>query len=79
MEPHLDKILSSVEKPEILLAGTHGENLAVRYFSELMNGVYLVVAYRVSNAQGFIITGFPMKDVGRLRRRRRVVWELRRN
>ena len=74
LHEHLPKIAKTLEEPEIVLEGRLGELLAIRWFRDLLGGAYLVVVYRPLNRKGFIITAYPTKDVGRLEKRRKVVW-----
>ena len=66
------EILETVANPTEIFAGNHGELLAVR---EVEPGKYLVVVYRESQHDGFIITAFLTRKGHALRRRQRL-WPL---
>ena len=74
LHEHRSKIMEAVEEPDLVLEGGFGELLAIKWFEDLLDGIYLVVVYRPLNGEGFIITAYPTKKVERLRRRRRLVW-----
>jgi len=66
------EIVGTVANPTELFAGHRGELLAVR---EVEPGKYLVVVYRESQQDGFIITAFLTRKGQALRRRQRL-WPL---
>ncbi|MGB9662033.1 MAG: hypothetical protein ACPL5F_08465 [Moorellaceae bacterium] len=71
LEDLRQEVLFTVERPLKVLAGSHGELLAVR---EVTPGKFLVVVYReTSPDDGFIITAFLTRKVGRMGKRL-VVW-----
>ena len=63
------EVLEAVERPERILAGGTGELMAVQ---EREPGVWLVVVYRESTRDGFIITAFLTSKSAPLQRRRQV-------
>lgn len=64
-------MLAAVENPEKVLAGTRGELLAVR---PVAPGKFLVAVYKETGTNdGFVVTAFLTRRVGRLERRT-VVW-----
>ena len=63
-------VLSAVQAPDRVLAGASGELLAVR---EAEPGKWLVVVYRESGNDGFIITAFLTRR-GRSLERRQQLW-----
>ena len=60
------EVVETVASPERVLTGAAGELLAVR---ELDAGKWLVVVYRESNADGFVITAFLTRRFRSLARR----------
>ena len=66
------EVVETVTNPTAIFAGKQGELLATR---EVEPGKYLVVVYRESPADGFIITAFLTRKVHTLRRRQQL-WPL---
>jgi hypothetical protein len=66
------EIMETVANPAEIFAGNHGELLVVR---EVEPGKYLVVVYRESPQDGFIITAFLTRK-GHTLRRRQQLWPL---
>ena len=66
------EVLETVANPTEIFAGNRGELLAVR---EIEPGKYLVVVYRESQQDGFIITAFLTRKEQALRRRQQL-WPL---
>ena len=66
------EVLETTANPTEIFAGNRGELLAVR---EVEPGKYLVVVYRESQHDGFIITAFLTRKVQTLRRRQQL-WPL---
>ena len=60
------EIMETVANPAAIFAGNQGELLAIR---EVEPGKYLVVVYRESQQDGFIITAFLTRKGHTLRRR----------
>jgi hypothetical protein len=65
-----DEVLAAVENPERILAGNDGELFAVREFEA---DKWIVVVYRESGDDGFIITAFLTRR-GRSLDKRQVIW-----
>jgi hypothetical protein len=63
------EVLETVANPELIVAGGAGELLAVR---ELDLGKHLVVVYRESENDGFIITAFLTSKTKFLKRRKQL-------
>jgi len=59
-------VLETISNPERVLAGGGGELLAIR---EVEPGKHLVVVYRESRNDGFVITAFLTKRAKSLQRR----------
>jgi hypothetical protein len=66
------EIMETVATPAEIFAGNQGELLAIR---EVEAGKYLVVVYRESQQDGFIITAFLTRK-GHTLRRRQQLWPL---
>ena len=66
------EIVDTVANPTAIFAGNRGELLAVR---EAEPGKYLVVVYRESQQDGFIITAFLTRK-GQALHRRQQLWPL---
>jgi len=66
------EIVETVANPTWIFTGNQGELLAVR---EIEPGKYLVVVYRESQNDGFIITAFLTRRLRALQRRQRL-WPL---
>ncbi|MBI4556811.1 MAG: hypothetical protein HY706_04445 [Candidatus Hydrogenedentes bacterium] len=63
------EVLETVSAPHQILLGTRGEMIAVR---ELEVGKFLVVPYRESGKDGFIITAFLTRRGESLQRRKQL-------
>lgn len=63
------EILDTVENPLRILARNSGEFLAVQ---EISNGKFLIVVYRESESDSFIITAFLTKRLSTLDRRKQL-------
>ena len=70
-----DEILETIVRPERVLAGGGGEQLAVR---ELEPGKWLVVVYREDLGDGFVITAFLTRRHRSLERRQQL-WPSQQN
>ena len=66
------EILETVAQPENIFKGQSGELFAVR---EVEIGKFLVVVYRETNGDGFIITAFSTRRVKSLERRD-LIWSV---
>ena len=66
------EVVATVADPTAIFAGNRGELLAVR---EVEPGKYVVVVYRASLQDGFIITAFLTRK-GHTLRRRHQLWPL---
>jgi len=66
------EVVETIANPTEIFAGNRGELLAVR---EVEPGKYLVVVYRESQQDGFIITAFLTRK-GHTLRRRQQLWPL---
>ena len=64
-----EEVLETISSPERIYTGTQGELLAVR---EINEGKYLVVVYRESGDDGFIITAFLTRRISSLERRKQI-------
>lgn len=74
LKKHLIKVLSTVEKPDFVIAGKTGEFIAARYSSQI-KPPYIIVAYReINDEDGFIITAHFISNINDISRRR-VVWQ----
>ena len=65
-------VLRAVEDPRLVVNGRFGELIAVGRFSIGGRGSSVVVVYRESGKEGFIITAYLTSDVRDLERRDRV-------
>lgn len=63
------EVLETISRPERILAGGDGELLALR---ELEQGKFLVVVYRESMEDGFVITAFLTRRVRSLAKRKQL-------
>lgn len=69
---YVDKVLETIEAPEIVYEGWGNELLAVK---EMQKGKYIIVAYReVSKRDGFVITSFFTTKIEKLKWRR-IIWQ----
>ena len=64
-----EEILETISEPSRILAGNQGELMAIR---EVETGKFLVVPYRETAADGFIITAFLTRRNDSLNRRKQV-------
>ena len=69
-----ERVLETVEAPDILQEGDVGALLAIRFYPQTpLTSKYLVVAYReVAEEDGFILTAYL---TNRPSARRRVLWK----
>jgi hypothetical protein len=71
LENMYEDVLTTIESPSRVLAGTGGELLAAR---EISPGKFLVVVYKeLGSDDGFVITAFLTRRIGQLERRT-TVW-----
>lgn len=63
------EVLETIENPDRILAGSAGEHFAVREFER---GKFLVVVYRETGHDGFVITAFSTRRIRWLERRRQL-------
>jgi hypothetical protein len=63
------EVLETIENPDRILVGSGGECLAVREFER---GKFLVVVYRETEHDGFVITAFWTRRIGWLERRKQL-------
>jgi hypothetical protein len=64
-----DEVLETIAQPNRILVGEDGELLAVR---EHETGRFLVVVYRESENDGFVITAFLTSKINALNRRKQI-------
>jgi hypothetical protein len=64
-----EKVLEAVGDPSFVVGGRYGEMLAVRSSGIGHPAMFLVVVYRESSKDGFIITAYLTSDVKDLERR----------
>ncbi|MBN61613.1 MAG: hypothetical protein CME20_09675 [Gemmatimonadetes bacterium] len=67
-----EEVLETISVPSRILAGNHGELMAIR---EVETGKFLVVPYREMEKDGFIITAFLTRRVNSLNKRKQL-WPL---
>jgi hypothetical protein len=67
-----ENVLEAVRDPNFVVKGRYGEALAVRSPAIGRSGICLVVVYRESSKDGFIITAFLTSDVRDLEQRERL-------
>jgi hypothetical protein len=67
------RVLEAVETPDFVVAGTHGELLSVKAYPHLGKTRFLVVVYRETGQDGFIITAVLTSNVRNLKKRG-VLW-----
>jgi len=70
------RVLETIRGPEFVAPGRHGELLSVRSYPHLGKTRFLVVVYRETGEDGFIITAVLTSDVKNLKRRG-VLWPRR--
>jgi AMMECR1 domain-containing protein len=63
------EVLDAISNPVRIVEGGERELLAVR---ELELGKYIVVVYREVSSDGFVITAFLTRRIGRLERRKQL-------
>ncbi len=67
-----ERVLETVGDPKFVVGGRYGELLAVQQYLVEGRRVFLVVVYRESSKDGFIITAYLTSNVDELERRKRV-------
>ena len=74
MSGNMDKVLETLAEPERIIAGEHGESLALRdYASTTITRKTVVVVYR-DEPDGFVITAFFTSRPDKIERKGRLVW-----
>jgi hypothetical protein len=74
MSGNMDKILETLAEPERVIAGQHGESLALRaYASTHITSKTAVVVYR-DETDGFLITAFFTSKPDRMQKKGAVQW-----
>lgn len=68
----MSEVLRTVEDPRLVVKGRYGEMIAMRRFSSVGKSSSVVVVYRESGKDGFIITAYLTSDVRDLERRERI-------
>ena len=64
-----EDVLETISDPSRILAGNHGELMAVR---EIGKGKFLVSVYRELDTDGFVITAFITRRIESLKRRKQL-------
>jgi hypothetical protein len=67
-----ENVLEAVRNPIFVVEGRYGETLAVRSSEIGRPRIFLVVVYRESSKDGFIITAFLTSDVRDLERKEKL-------
>lgn len=74
MSGNMDKILETLAEPERIIAGPHGESLALRAYSATnITRKTAVVVYRDEDG-GFLITAFFTSKPDRIEKKGAVLW-----
>jgi len=77
VEPYLDQVMETVEKPDLLIQGEIGEIKAMKFYESLHVGSkYMVVPYREKGSEGFIITAYFTSNLYSVRGK--IVWRRQR-
>ncbi len=71
MAGHVDDVLSTVALPDIVVQGSAGELLAVRYES---SEKVLVVIYKENETDGFILTAYFTTQVNKILKKT-ILWQ----
>jgi hypothetical protein len=69
MKDWREKVLDAVRDPSFVVGGRYGELLAVKLSTSSVHARSLVVVYRESSKDGFIITAYLTSDASALERR----------
>jgi hypothetical protein len=67
-----EKVLDTVRDLSFVVRGRYGEFLAVKLSTSTMHARSLVVVYRESSKDGFIITAYLTSDASDLKRREKI-------
>jgi hypothetical protein len=74
MSGNMDKVLETLAEPERVIAGGHGESLALRnYASTNITRKTVVIVYR-DEPDGFLITAFFTSKPDKFEKKGRVLW-----
>lgn len=74
MSGNMDKVLETLAEPQRVIAGQHGESLALRaYASTNITSKTVVVVYR-DETDGFLITAFLTSKPDRIEKKGAVLW-----
>jgi NADPH-dependent curcumin reductase CurA len=60
MKSQLERIIKTLEKPELITKGDSGEVLAIKHYnkSPVTNNKYLIAVYKELSMDGFLITAY---------------------
>ena len=75
MEGEENKIIETLENPDLILKGDFDELLAVRHYEKtpVEENKYLVVIYKeIENIDGFLITAYFTRQYSK---RRKIIWK----
>ncbi len=67
-----ERVLETIAEPNFVVGGRYGELLAVRPSQAMGRHMFVVVVYRESSKDGFIITAYLTSDVTDLKRREKL-------
>lgn len=73
VKKHIRKILITVKEPDFIVEGKTGAVIAIKRFSKLKPN-YVIVAYKETNHDGFIITAHFISNIEQVKRRR-IIWQ----
>lgn len=74
MSGNIDKVLQTLAEPERIIAGQHGESLALRdYASTNITQKTAVIVYR-DEPNGFLITAFFTSKPDKIEKKGQIVW-----
>jgi hypothetical protein len=70
MAGHLDLVLETLADPDCIAAGIKDELIALKFYPNTILGrKYVVVAYRESHSDGFIVTAFMTSKAEKVTKR----------
>src|SRR4030042_1177625 len=68
-------VLETVSDPDYVVAGKKGELSAVRFYKKThISSKHIIVIYKETNAEGFIITAFMTSKIDDILRRK-ILWQ----
>jgi len=78
MAGYFHDVLETINNPEYVIAGKKEELLATKFYEKThISSKYLIVVYKETNKEGFVITAFMTSKIDNILKRRGILWRRR--